>query len=178
VKKLRKKRDLFCRKEIQGLKIRAGEWDTQTKNELLPHQDRTVVQTVIHPEYYAGALYNDVALLRLDAPVDAADNVDVVCLPEQNQQFDRSRCFASGWGKNVFGKEGQYQVILKKVEMPTVPRQQCLQALRKTRLGQHFRLHNSFMCAGGEPGKDTCKVYAQHSRQHHFNLHVSILNFT
>ncbi|XP_059478438.1 phenoloxidase-activating factor 2 [Neocloeon triangulifer] len=144
-------------KDGQGLKIRAGEWDTQTKNELYPHQDRNVVQVLVHPEYYAGALYNDVALLKLDAPVNAADNVDVICLPEQGQNFDHSRCYASGWGKNVFGKEGEYQVILKKVELPVVPRQQCLQSLRKTRLGQHFRLHNSFVCAGGEPGKDTCK---------------------
>lgn len=139
------------------LKIRAGEWDTQTKNELYPHQDRAVEQVIIHPEYYAGALFNDFALLILNAPVEPADNVDVVCLPEQNQQFDHSRCFASGWGKNVFGKEGQYQVILKKVELPVVPRDVCEKALRKTRLGPHFKLNRSFMCAGGEPGKDTCK---------------------
>merc|ERR1719422_2003778 len=29
--------------------------------------------------------------------------------------------------------------------------------LRSTRLGQRFRLDPSFMCAGGVPGKDTCK---------------------
>ncbi|KAF4518267.1 hypothetical protein B566_EDAN018383 [Ephemera danica] len=144
-------------KDSNVLKIRAGEWDTQTKNELYPHQDRGVVKVIVHDQYYAGALYNDVALLILQSPVDPADNVDVVCLPEQGQVFDHSRCFASGWGKNVFGKEGQYQVILKKVELPVVPRDPCLRALRKTRLGQHFRLHESFMCAGGEPGRDTCK---------------------
>ncbi|XP_066991667.1 phenoloxidase-activating factor 2 [Anabrus simplex] len=140
-----------------GLKIRAGEWDTQTKNEVLPHQDRNVINVFIHPDYHSGALYNDVALLLLDKPVALADNVDVVCLPEQDQVFDHSRCFASGWGKDVFGKEGRYQVILKKVELPVVPRDTCINSLRQTRLGNYFELHESFICAGGEQGKDTCK---------------------
>ena len=56
------------------------------------------------------------------------------------------------------GKEGRYQVILKKVNLPVVPRNTCLEALRKTRLGPYFKLHESFICAGGEQGKDTCKV--------------------
>lgn len=56
------------------------------------------------------------------------------------------------------GKEGKYQVILKKVELPVVPRGPCINALRTTRLGQFFKLHESFICAGGQLGKDTCKV--------------------
>lgn len=56
------------------------------------------------------------------------------------------------------GKEGHYQVILKKVELPIVPRKECQDKLRETRLGKYFRLHETFICAGGEAGKDTCKV--------------------
>lgn len=47
---------------------------------------------------------------------------------------------------------------MKKVELPVVSREPCVEALRKTRLGQYFKLHESFMCAGGKPGEDTCKV--------------------
>merc|ERR1712098_743757 len=32
----------------------------------------------------------------------------------------------------------------------------CQNKLRTTRLGSRFRLHPSFMCAGGVPGKGTC----------------------
>lgn len=138
-------------------KIRAGEWDTQTNNELFPHQDAAVKKIVIHPNYYSGALFNDVALLFLDHPLQLTDNVDVVCLPRPGDKFDHKRCFASGWGKNLFGKDGSYQVILKKVDLPVVPRHDCQEALRKTRLGVHFKLHETFLCAGGEEGKDTCK---------------------
>nr|CAD7264479.1 unnamed protein product [Timema shepardi] len=144
-------------KNPSQLKIRAGEWDTQTKNELFTHQDRDVSKVIVHDKYYGGALYNDVALLVLSEPVVLGNNVEVVCLPKQGEVLDHSRCFASGWGKDVFGKEGRYQVILKKVELPIVPRDQCVDALRKTRLGPYFKLHESFICAGGEMGRDTCK---------------------
>lgn len=38
-----------------------------------------------------------------------------------------------------------------------MPRDTCENALRTTRLGHQFQLHSSFVCAGGEAGKDTCK---------------------
>ncbi|KAF2880744.1 hypothetical protein ILUMI_25416 [Ignelater luminosus] len=136
--------------------IRAGEWDTQTKNELFPHQDRAVKTIIIHPEYYAGALFNDVAVLILDSPLEIAENVDSVCLPEQGLVTENARCFTTYWGKDVFGQKDKYQVILKKLDLPIVPRDTCQELLRRTRLGQHFKLHTSFICAGGEAGEDRC----------------------
>jgi hypothetical protein len=144
-------------RQANTLKIRAGEWDTQTKNEIFEHQDRDVVEIVVHPQYYKGGLFNDISLLILNTPVIFEENVQTVCLPPQNAIFDHSRCTASGWGKDVFGREGKYQVILKKIELPIVPRATCQDSLRRTRLGKRFNLHESFICAGGEPGKDTCK---------------------
>lgn len=43
------------------------------------------------------------------------------------------------------------------MEIPVVDRKACQNSLRKTRLGNFFELHTSFMCAGGEVGKDTCE---------------------
>ncbi|XP_058117069.1 phenoloxidase-activating factor 2-like isoform X2 [Anopheles coustani] len=144
-------------KQPAQLKVRAGEWDTQTKNEIYPHQDRSVVEVVVHPDYYKGGLHNDVALLFLDSPLQLNEGIQTVCLPPQDLVFDHATCFASGWGKDVFGKAGTYQVILKKIDLPVVPYDQCQTALRTTRLGPKFNLHKSFLCAGGVPGKDTCK---------------------
>lgn len=137
--------------------VRAGEWDTQTKNEILPDQDREVQTIVVHPHYRSGTLFNDIALLFLNEPMKIDANVDVICLPPQDYLAESKECFASGWGKDTFGNEGKYQVILKKLQLPIVDRFQCLQHLRNTRLGRHFELHRSFICAGGEAGKDTCK---------------------
>lgn len=141
----------------KSFKVRAGEWDTQHMEELFPHQDRDVKSITTHPQYYAGALYNDFAVLILNTPLEIAENVDVVCLPKPNQVTLDSRCYATGWGKDVFGKKGKYQVILKKIDLPVVDNSKCEEKLRTTRLGKFFELHRSFMCAGGEPDKDTCK---------------------
>nr|XP_031848006.1 uncharacterized protein LOC116433727 [Nomia melanderi] len=144
-------------KQPSELKVRAGEWDTQTRNEIFQHQDRNVQKVIVHDKYYAGALYNDFAILILTEPVELAENVDLVCLPDVNEVFDRSNCFVTGWGKDKFGKEGHYQVILKKVGLPVVPRDTCQESLRKTRLGKYFNLHETFICAGGVAGQDACK---------------------
>uniref|UniRef100_A0A2C9H4V7 Phenoloxidase-activating factor 2 n=1 Tax=Anopheles melas TaxID=34690 RepID=A0A2C9H4V7_9DIPT len=144
-------------KQKEQLLIRAGEWDTQTRNELYQHQDRRVAEVITHEAFNKASLANDVALLILTEPFQLAENVQPICLPPKGTSFDRSKCFASGWGKNVFGKEGKYQVILKKVELPVVPHTECQQSLRSTRLGKRFALHQSFLCAGGVAGKDTCR---------------------
>ncbi|KAF6199700.1 hypothetical protein GE061_005998 [Apolygus lucorum] len=140
-----------------SLKARAGEWDTQTAQELLPHQDRYVSQIIIHDKYHAGTLRNDVALLVMREPFKIAENVDIVCLPQENDLILEESCWASGWGKDTFGNNGSYQVILKSIELPMVPRDKCQNDFRGTRLGPRFILDESFVCAGGIPGRDTCK---------------------
>ncbi|XP_025193800.1 spermosin-like [Melanaphis sacchari] len=161
------------KKDISTLVVRAGEWDLKTEKELLSHQDRRVSKIVTHPDYYAGGLYNDVALIFVENPFSLQDNIQLICLPSTNDIFINDMCYSSGWGKTVSynnytivkktesGKTkefGQYQVsILKKVELPIVPRSKCMDILRTTRLGPKFVLHDSFICAGGQEGKDTCK---------------------
>merc|ERR1739842_95284 len=44
----------------------------------------------------------------------------------------------------------------KRIALPTVSKNNCQDRLRSTRLGKHFKLDHSFMCAGGIPGQDTC----------------------
>ncbi|XP_034235067.1 phenoloxidase-activating factor 2-like [Thrips palmi] len=144
-------------KQPNLLKIRAGEWDTQTTKEVYAHQDRGVASIIAHPQFNPRSLHNDIALLILLDPVQVGGHIGVICLPEQDQVFDYKRCFASGWGKDKFEQDGQYQVILKKRDLPIVPNPECQELLRKTRLGAYFLLDASFICAGGEPGRDTCK---------------------
>lgn len=138
------------------IKIRAGEWDSQTTNERLPYQERGVSRIVTHPEFSIKTLANDIALLILDSPIQLADHINVVCLPRQNEVSVSRDCFASGWGKDNFGVQGKWSVILKRVPLPMVPFQQCESELQKTRLTSKFRLHRTFVCAGGQEGIDTC----------------------
>ena len=139
------------------LKIRCGEWDTQTTDEPYPHQDRYVENLAIHPEFDGRNLQNDFAVLFTSEDFILDSHIDTACLPEADEVFDGTSCFATGWGKDQFGAVGQYQVVLKEIDLPVVGHGQCQDSLRSTRLGQKFKLHDSFLCAGGIAGKDTCK---------------------
>jgi len=143
--------------EPQKLKIRCGEWDTQNQTEPYAHQDRYISSLDIHPEFSNRNLANDWAVLYTQEPFELQQHIDTICLPDPEEIFDTESCFATGWGKDQFGAAGQYQVVLKEIDLPVVSHGQCQESLRKTRLGRRFKLDDSFICAGGVGQKDTCK---------------------
>merc|ERR1712130_72035 len=139
------------------LLVRCGEWNTQNETEPYPHQDRSIQSLNIHPLFNAGNLENDFALLFTKEDFVLSSHIDTVCLPELGELFDEQTCFATGWGKDKFGSSGEYQVVLKEIDLPVVNHHTCEEKLQLTRLGRKFKLHESFICAGGVGGKDTCK---------------------
>uniref|UniRef100_A0A2C9H4V4 Phenoloxidase-activating factor 2 n=1 Tax=Anopheles melas TaxID=34690 RepID=A0A2C9H4V4_9DIPT len=144
-------------KPKKQLLLRAGEWDTQTRHEIYLHQDRRVAEVILHEAFDNESLANDVALLTLAEPFVLGENVQPICLPPRGTSFDYQHCFASGWGKDQFSKEGKYHVILKKVELPVVPHATCQETMRSQRVGNRFVLDQSFLCAGGVAGQDMCR---------------------
>lgn len=146
------------RSEVGQMWVRCGEWDTQSTSEPYPHQDRRVGILKVHPEFNKRNLANDMALLFTTTEFQLDQHIDTVCLPEPGEQFvNMKECFATGWGKDKFGAEGNYQVVLKEIGLPIVGHDDCEKTMKSSRLGPRFRLDKSFLCAGGEPGKDTCK---------------------
>ena len=90
------------------VKVRCGEWDTQTNIEPGDHQDRFANHITIHPTFNPDNLHNDYALIHLKDPFILSPHVDVMCLPDQEfpeLSFMSEHCFATGWGKDKFGKE-------------------------------------------------------------------------
>lgn len=107
----------------QDLRVRLGEWDVNHDVEFYPYVETDVAGMVIHREFYAGTLYNDVAVLRMDRPVDFARNphISPACLPDAFSDFTGQRCWTTGWGKDAFGDYGKYQNILKASTAMTLP---------------------------------------------------------
>nr|XP_053647816.1 phenoloxidase-activating factor 2-like [Cherax quadricarinatus] len=144
---------------VKGLLIEdpSGEWEVTlgTDSTLI---DSDVSALFVNPDFYSGNLINDIAIVRIEFPVDFLKNPHIgpVCLPSR-VDFTGQRCWVSGWGKDNFDETGQYQNILKEVDLLVVPRYACEAALQQTRLGATYRLHPGMLCAGGEPGKDACK---------------------
>ena len=142
--------------EATSLYVRLGEWDTQKEYEPYPHQDRQVDVVVIHPNFHPRSLANDFALLHLAKPAYITKNVATICLEPISFLEPNYTCVVAGWGKDKFGKQGVFQNVLKTVDLPYVEQTDCQEGLRTTRLGKYFKLHESFLCAGGVPGKDSC----------------------
>lgn len=88
--------------------IRAGEWDSQTVNEMYKHQDRQVLKIIKHEQFNIGTAVNDVAIIIVTEPFSINDHVDTICLPSQNFEFFKEKCYATGWGKNTFSKHSNY----------------------------------------------------------------------
>ena len=147
--------DKFRENPIE-LSIRCGEWDTQHQTEPYPHQDRDIQNLLIHPEFDGKNLQNNFAVLFTTDDFVLDSHIDTICLPAATEIFDGTTCTAMGWGKSEFGAAGQYQVVMKEIDLDVVSHDYCQNKLRATRLGQKFKLQDSFICAGGEAGKDTC----------------------
>merc|ERR1712212_627402 len=111
--------------EPTKLKIRCGEWATQNQTEPRPHQDRYVQALNIHPEFDGRNLHNDFAVLFTSEDFVLSSHIDTVCLPQAEELFDGTTCFATGWGKDKFGSAGNYQVVLKEIDLPVVGHDQC-----------------------------------------------------
>lgn len=135
--------------------IRVGEWQVNTFDEEFPYVDNTVRIITVHPNFNSRNVHNDIAVIELVQPLTPQYHINSICLPAPGQSFLGQRCISTGWGKDSF--TGQYQTIMKKVELPLVDHHQCQNLLRKTRLGRYFNLDDSFMCAGGEENEDACK---------------------
>ncbi|CAL1298490.1 unnamed protein product [Larinioides sclopetarius] len=138
------------------LKVRLGEWDTQTTTEFLAHEDYNVSKILVHPDFRNTSLWNDIALLRLEEPVLFAPHIDSICLPQYDEIFSGQNCVVTGWGKDAY-KGGTFSNIMKEVALQVIDDYKCEEMLRKTRLGRFFQLHEGFLCAGGEYGLDSCK---------------------
>ncbi|XP_062714534.1 phenoloxidase-activating factor 2 isoform X2 [Aedes albopictus] len=138
------------------LRVRMGEWDASAASEPFAALEYTVTKFFVHPSYNAANLQNDIAMLRLSAvvPLGVTPTITTACLPAT--AFVGTSCWVSGWGKNDF-VSGSYQAIQKKVDVTIRSAADCQTALRTTRLGSAFVLDaTSFVCAGGEAGKDAC----------------------
>ena len=143
-----------------------GEWDASSSTEPIPAQEFQVVRIFIHPQYTASNLRNDVAILRLQTPVQLGQvpTITTACLP--STVLTNIRCWVAGWGRNDFSNTGAFQAIEKEVDVPLVDQATCQNQLRATRLGQNFQLDfNSFVCAGGEAGKDAVSNKSESNRR-------------
>ena len=71
-------------------------------------QDKTVAKIVSHPSFEYKRVWNDVALLFVEEEFSLDDHIQPACLPTKandDTEFLKDSCIATGWGRNKFGKK-------------------------------------------------------------------------
>ncbi|KAH8378368.1 hypothetical protein KR093_010969, partial [Drosophila rubida] len=136
----------------ENLIARAGEWDRSTEREFYSQQDLDVQEIIMHPTYHITR--DNIALLLLKGSYYPSPHIAPICLPDVNANFDNERCTVTGWGKRA-SESKDYPYILKKIDVPVVPRDTCISLYRQHRRPR-FRLEPGNICAGGEKDVDSC----------------------
>ncbi|KAF7410331.1 hypothetical protein HZH68_004712 [Vespula germanica] len=131
------------------LYVRIGEHDLTVKEGT--ELELRVDSVVIHPEYDADTVDNDVAMLRLPVNLTPSPSRGIACLPAPKQLLPTNQlCTILGWGKSRvtddFGTD-----ILHEAKIPIVSPETCRQVY------VDYSITDNMFCAGYRRGKmDSC----------------------
>lgn len=130
------------------IKVKIGEHNiySQERNE----QFVTISKITPHPHYDFNTITNDIALIKIEKPLQKSKSVGFACLPEKNEKLpEKHMCYIIGWGKlNSTDLTGS--AVLREAEVPLVNRRTCQKAF-------NYHIHDTQVCAGSkEGGADSC----------------------
>uniref|UniRef100_A0A8D9FBQ3 Serine proteinase stubble n=1 Tax=Cacopsylla melanoneura TaxID=428564 RepID=A0A8D9FBQ3_9HEMI len=136
------------------IKIRVGEYDFSKLEEPFPYQERGVVKKMVHPKYNFFTYEYDLAMVKLETPVEFAPNIVPICLPGSDDLLIGENATVTGWGRLSEG--GQLPPVLQKVTVPIVSNEKCRSMF--LRAGRYEFISDIFMCAGFDNGgRDSCQ---------------------
>ncbi|XP_059053492.1 trypsin-1-like [Achroia grisella] len=115
-------------------------------------ETRFVIEVTAHNFTYR-YLRDDIALLKLNAPVEISEIIKPICLPfDDESSYVIFKAFALGWG--TVSEKKNHSCDLLEVELPVLSNNDC----KKTKY-EASMIADSMMCAGypDKGGKDTCQ---------------------
>ncbi|KAH8369099.1 hypothetical protein KR009_000928 [Drosophila setifemur] len=144
----------------QLARVRLGEYDTSKDPDCInfncnpPFIERGIEETLIHPQYDPdnGDRTHDIALLRLDQPVQLNEYIQPVCLPLASTRMAINTgevLVVSGWGRTTTARKS---TIKQRLNLPVSDHETC----KKKFSTRKINLITSQLCAGGEFYRDSC----------------------
>ncbi|XP_037955602.1 serine proteinase stubble [Teleopsis dalmanni] len=139
---------------ISQIRIRVGEYDFSHVQEQLPYIERGVSKKVVHPKYNFFTYEYDLALVKLEQPLEFAPHVSPICLPQTDSLLIGMNATVTGWGRLSEG--GTLPSVLQEVSVPIVSNDNCKTMF--LRAGRQEFIPEIFLCAGYETGgQDSCQ---------------------
>jgi secreted trypsin-like serine protease len=107
-----------------------------------PDARRNVKEIIIHPNFYRGALKNNIALLTLQSSIPESENTKLARLPIQGMSFQNTNGILTVSNS-------------QRLDLPIIPEAECETKLRAS-LGNRYSLDSSHFCAGGKSEREIC----------------------
>lgn len=76
-----------------------GEYDFSTDHEPYPYVERAVARKIVHPKYNFFTYEYDLAMVRLETPVQYAPHIVPICLPGSDDLLIGENATVTGWGR-------------------------------------------------------------------------------
>lgn len=81
------------------IRIRVGEYDFSSVSEEYPFVERGVARKAVHPKYNYYTYEYDLALVKLESPVQFAPHISPICLPATDDLLVGENATVTGWGR-------------------------------------------------------------------------------
>jgi len=116
-------------------------------------QDIPVAKTTLHPSYNSDTSANDIAILKLQKPLQFNRYVQPACLPSNDYAYPAGEhVIISGWG--ALNEGGGSPNILNVAYVPLITDTQCQDKYRR----YGYTISDDMVCAAFESGGiDTCQ---------------------
>jgi len=145
-------------KQPRGVKVYLGEYNLLTEQEPLPMQRRIVTKIYVHPYYRFSPQADryDVAVLKLDRPIQYAPHIVPICLPQKNEFVSEgTEAMVSGWGARDPNSDKRPK-YLQAVDVKVIETKRCEDWHRDNKI--QLTMYEDMMCAGHKEGKkDACQ---------------------
>ncbi|KAL7291452.1 hypothetical protein TKK_0015036 [Trichogramma kaykai] len=137
------------------LLVRIGEFDFESQDEPLPHQERAISMVIEHELFKRSTFENDVALMRFWQPVEEfRPNIVPICLPDDDDDYVGRTAWSTGWGR-LIDEYGPLPFVMQEAALKVMSNRRC-EAMYKS-AGYDESVPGIFICAGGEGGVDSCE---------------------
>ncbi|XP_014485658.1 PREDICTED: uncharacterized protein LOC106750091 [Dinoponera quadriceps] len=140
------------------ISVKLGEWKLGfevEQEEPLPFEIINVQTIRYHPGYIEGLFSNDTAMLILEHPASFNLHINTLCLPEDYQVQETSRCIVTGWGKSIL--QAHYAgAIMHMVDVDLLSREVCQS--RVLNAESPISIANDVICGKARDENNMCQA--------------------
>lgn len=135
--------------DVARLTVRLGDYNIKTNSEVR-HVEKKVKRVVRHRGFDSRTLYNDIAILTLDSPVQFNKQIRPICLPSGSSSYAGNTATVIGWGS--LRESGPQPSILQEVNIPIWSNGDCKAKYGPAAPGG---IVEHMLCAG-QANRDSC----------------------